>query len=236
MFHAVCFDLFHTLIDVGTTRGTPGRYTADILGLDREDWNRACFSGAHDITSPTDHREVVRAMAHSLDPSISLSLIHEAADERRERFDYTLRNVDDGVLEVLAGLRARGLRLGLISNASTGEVSAWPDSPLAGFFDAAVFSCHCGYAKPDVRIYRHTLELLGAEPARTAFVGDGGSDEHAGAAEAGLFGVMTTEHIGTRFTEDQLARRGRHARARVDGLARLSELLERTASAAVPPL
>ena len=36
---AVCFDLFHTLVDVGRTPGTPGRYTADILGLDRDAWN-----------------------------------------------------------------------------------------------------------------------------------------------------------------------------------------------------
>lgn len=226
MFHAVCFDLFHTLIDVGTTRGTPGRYTADILGLDREDWNRACFSEVHDITSSTDHREVVRAMAHSLDPRIPLRLIHEAADERRARFDYTLRNVDVAVLDVLAELKARGLRLGLISNASSGEVAAWPQSPLAAFFDVAVFSCDCGYAKPDPRIYRHALERLEVEAARAAFVGDGGSDEHAGAADVGLYRIMTTEHIGARYNASQLARRGRHAQARVTSLSQLPALLD----------
>ena len=83
MIRAVCFDLFHTLIDVGRSPGTPGRYTADILGLDREDWNNACFSEAHDICRPTDYREVVRQLAHSLDPSIPLSLVHEAAEERK---------------------------------------------------------------------------------------------------------------------------------------------------------
>jgi len=38
----VFFDLFNTLLSVGKVSEAVGRYTADILCLDRDDWNAAC--------------------------------------------------------------------------------------------------------------------------------------------------------------------------------------------------
>ncbi|WP_232020290.1 HAD family hydrolase [Sulfuriflexus mobilis] len=227
MIRAVCFDLFHTLVDVGRSPGTPGRYTADILGLDREDWNRVCFSSAHEICQATDYREVVRQLAHSLDPTIPQALLHEAADERKARFDYTLRHVEAGVLEHLWRLRGRGLKLALISNASTGEVDAWPDSPLADCFDTTVFSCHCGHAKPDAAIYQQALRQLAVQPAEAAFVGDGGSQEHAGASALGMHSVLLTHFVAARLDKAAMDHRRRQARHEIAGLDELLPLLDR---------
>jgi putative hydrolase of the HAD superfamily len=232
MIRAVCFDLFHTLIDVGRSPGTPGRYTADILGLDREDWNNACFSEAHDICRPTDYREVVRQLAHSLDSSIPLSLIHKAAEERKARFDYTLRNIEPGVIDTLVRLRESGYKLALISNASTGEVEAWSQSPLAECFDSAVFSCHCGHAKPDAVIYQHALAQLAITPGEAAFVGDGGSNEHAGASALGMYSILLTHYVAERLDDCALARRRAQARHEISGLPELLPLLDRLAVAA----
>lgn len=226
MIRAVCFDLFHTLIDVGHSPGTPGRYTADILGLDREDWNDACFSAAHEICRPTDYREVVRRLAHSLNPSIPLALIEEAADERKARFDYTLCNPDPFVLDSLRQLRNRGYSLALISNASTGEVEAWSCSPLAACFDSAVFSCHCGYAKPDAAIYMQALAQLSVSPEEAVFVGDGGSNEHAGASALGMHSVLLTQHVAGRLNEAAWQRRRAHVRDEISVIAELLPLLE----------
>lgn len=226
MIRAVCFDLFHTLIDVGHSPGTPGRYTADILGLDREDWNDACFSVAHEICRPTDYREVVRRLAHSLDSSIPQALIDEAADERKLRFDYTLCHPDPDVLDSLRQLRERGYQLALISNASTGEVEAWPHSPLAACFDSAVFSCHCGYAKPDAAIYRQALEALSVSPEEAVFVGDGGSNEHAGASALGMHSILLTHHVAGRLDAGAWERRRAHVRDEISFISELLPLLD----------
>lgn len=230
MIRAVCFDLFHTLIDVGRSPGTPGRYTADILGLGREDWNDACFSEVHDICRPSDYREVVRQLAHSLDPSIPLSLIHEAAEERKARFDYTLCNPEPGVIDSLEQLREHGYKLALISNASSGEVEAWPQSPLAEYFDSAVFSCHCGYAKPDAGIYRHALQQLAVAPEEATFVGDGGSNEHAGASAFGMHTILLTHYVAERLDAGALATRRAQARHEIPDLFELLPLLVKFAS------
>jgi len=226
MIRAVCFDLFHTLVDVGQIPGTPGRYTADILGLDREQWNAACFSDAHDICQPTDHREVVRALAHSLDDSVPLALIHQAADERKARFDYTLNNIDPDVLTMLSTLQERGLRLALVSNASTAEVAAWPDSPLAEFFDAAMFSCHCGVAKPEAGIYQQALAALNVTATESLYIGDGGSNEHVGASEVGLHTVLVTRWVKHRLSQSALQQRRDYCRSEITCLAELPDLVD----------
>lgn len=226
MIEAICFDLFHTLVDVGQAPATPGRYTADILGLDREAWNAACFSDAHEIRQRTDHHEVVRVLAHSLDPAIPLDLIRQAADERKSRFDHTLLHIDPVVLDTLRRLRRRGLKLALVSNASTGEIDSWPRSPLAALFDTALFSCECGHAKPLPAIYELALQRLGSDAHRTLFVGDGGSNEHAGAARAGLLPVMLTRYIRDRYPPARLDERAQHVVARLHELDELHALLD----------
>ncbi len=226
-YKVIFFDLFHTLINVTTAPGASGRYTADILGVGREEWNAACFSAAHDITGPTQQHEVIRSLAHSLDPSIPIEKIDEAADERQRRFDYALLHVEPEVLSLLQQLRNRGLRLGLISNASTDEVAAWPDSPLSPLFDAAIFSCHCGFCKPQPEIYHHALQRMGVAVTEALFVGDGGSEEHQGARRVGLDNVLLTRYLA-HYDEERLAVRRADTRWQIERLPQLLTILEQT--------
>lgn len=218
---AVLFDLFHTLVDVGRV---PGPYTADILGVSRDQWRAACFTDRHDIRNRTDQRTVVQRLARTIDPSISARLIDQAAAVRQQRFEQALRDVDTGTLEQLQRLRAGGLKLGLVSNASTGEVSGWSDSPLRELFDTAIFSCDCGHAKPEPEIYRLALESLDVDAGEALFVGDGGSREHRGAAAIGLYPIMLTRFLAPNAVDDP---ERRHGAALVLGeLEQLTRLLD----------
>lgn len=221
-FPFVCFDLFHTLVNVAAAPGGTGRYTADILGLGRTAWRDACFGHRHVITRPTVHLDVIRTLAHSLNPEITEAAIAEATAERQRRFDHALLNIEPEVLDTLVRLRRCGSRLALISNASSGEIAAWSGSPLAPLFDAVVFSCECGWRKPQHEIYHEALRRLDADASATLYVGDGGSDELRGARDVGLTPVWISRHVGG-LTSQQLAQR-RHAAQRHIG--RLSELLE----------
>lgn len=191
----VCFDLFNTLVSVGQVPAHVGRYTADILGVDIQVWRDACFGEHHDIRGPTDATENLRRMAHSINPNIPEAAIQEAVKVRQRRFDYALHHVEPEVLNVLNDLRQGGMRLALISNASTAEVQTWSASPLAPLFDTAIFSCHCGSMKPDPGIYQEALGELALEPTSCLFVGDGGSNEHQGAHALGMKPVLLRRYL-----------------------------------------
>jgi putative hydrolase of the HAD superfamily len=196
MLRAVCFDLFNTLVNVGTVPTHVGGTTAELLGVEASAWNQACFSDDHEICRPTEHVDVIRALAHSLDPDIPLACIEDAARQRQARFDYALTTqVSREVVNTLQKLRDQGYQTALISNASTAEVQAWPDSPLQSLFDVSVFSCHVGMKKPDPAIYHYTADQLGVATQHCAFVGDGGSDEHHGAHASGMTPLWLTSHL-----------------------------------------
>lgn len=76
------------------------------------------------------------------------------------------------VIAVLDQLRARGLRLAVVSD-------AWPTLPglhagvgLGGYFEAYAISAVLGCTKPDPRMFRHASDALGLSPERCLFVDD----------------------------------------------------------------
>ncbi|HEU5065406.1 MAG TPA: HAD-IA family hydrolase, partial [Gaiellaceae bacterium] len=104
---------------------------------------------------------------------------------RREWTKHSLKPRPDA-LEILAELRRRGHRLGLISVCSQDVPHVWDETPLAGALDELIFSCDVGVSKPDPRIYEVACERLSVRPADCLFVGDGANDELPGAERAGM--------------------------------------------------
>jgi len=108
------------------------------------------------------------------------------------RLELTRRSLvpRDGLLETLAELRKRELRVGLISNCSEEVAEVWADTSFARFFDNTVFSATARLAKPDPAIYRLAADGLGVEPHECLFVGDGANDELRGARDVGMTPVL----------------------------------------------
>jgi putative hydrolase of the HAD superfamily len=99
----------------------------------------------------------------------------------------------DGAHETLAGLRERGLRIGLISN--TGRT---PGSVLRGVLDrlglaasidVMLFSNEHGECKPQASIFEKLREGLGVDYAEMAFVGDNLYVDVHGAQRCGMRGI-----------------------------------------------
>lgn len=214
MLRAVCFDLFNTLVNVGTVPVHIGGTTADVLGVEPSAWNEMCFSDHHEICRPTSHFDVIRTLAHRLDPQIPIVRIEDATKQRQARFDYALTtHVSPAVISQLQKIRDQGYKTALISNASTAEVQAWSQSPLKCLFDVSIFSCDVGMKKPDPAIYHFTAEQLGLETKHCVFVGDGGSDEHHGAHASGMIPLWLTYHL----SEETITRRHATLQEKING-------------------
>jgi putative hydrolase of the HAD superfamily len=168
---------------------------------------------------------VLATLARTIDPDISHELVREAAEHRQRRFDYALVQARDDVLEVLTKLKQQGVKLALVSNASTAEVAAWPDSPLSQLIDRAFFSCECGLKKPDSNIYQHAMENMATDEARSLFVGDGGSDEFLGAHQVGLKTVHTTQFSAPHRVEKVRLKQGTAIHHEIGHIRGVLELL-----------
>jgi putative hydrolase of the HAD superfamily len=101
-----------------------------------------------------------------------------------------------GAADALARLRARGFRVGVVSNAD-GRVAALLESAgLAPHLEAIVDSHVEGVEKPDPEIFRRALARIGVSAARTAYVGDIFAIDVVGARGAGLSAILIDETGG----------------------------------------
>jgi putative hydrolase of the HAD superfamily len=192
---AVVLDFFGTLTDPSAEAGRLASFTATAraLGVPADAFAATMAStfGARATGAFGDTRSTLRAMSLRCGVSPTPAALDEATAVQLAG-SAAVRAPRPGVLTVLAELRRRGLRLGLISDCSSELYESWPATPFAPLIDAAVFSWREGYRKPDQRLYATAAGRLGVAPQECWYVGDGGSREHRGAATAGMRPILVT--------------------------------------------
>jgi putative hydrolase of the HAD superfamily len=141
-------------------------------------------------TDATRQRPYVSATLEGLGvPAESWTRISDALQEENAR-NSLWRVVHADTPEVLATLRARGFRLGVVSNADGRVPAALAAQGLAEHFSVIIDSHLVGVEKPDPRIFRLALDGCGAGPEETLFVGDIYEIDIVGARSAGLDALL----------------------------------------------
>ncbi|RZT23800.1 HAD family hydrolase [Fictibacillus sp. BK138] len=188
MIKAVFFDLYETLITEWNGNQKKAVYSTDELGLDPKVFKIEWDSRRELRMNGTfpDHPSVLRDILNSHDLSPDLDLIEKVHQQRVWAKTVPFQEMHPEVIELLATLKEKGMKLGLISNCAPEEVFSWNTSKLADYFDAVVFSYEVKVAKPSSEIYHIACKKLGVTPEEAIFIGDGGANELVGATEAGL--------------------------------------------------
>ena len=89
--------------------------------------------------------------------------------------------------EVLAELRRRGLKLGIITNGwSEKQLQALGGLGLTHLFDDVVVSETVGLRKPDPAIFHLALSRLSVQPHEALYVGDSPTNDVLGPQQAGM--------------------------------------------------
>jgi putative hydrolase of the HAD superfamily len=94
------------------------------------------------------------------------------------------------VPRALADLRARGIRLVVVSNWDVSLHERLQETGLAPLVDGAVASAQVGAAKPDPAIFAHALGLAGVAAEDAWHAGDSLEEDVGGALAAGLAPVL----------------------------------------------
>ena len=209
---AILFDLGDTLVDLGEGRGDyeahvrvrAGRvYDAlTAAGVALEERDAFCVVLAHESEAGyrnatarqegIDIYDVLAAFFARRGQPLTDELVRIAGDAycRRSGDHAPLR---PGAIETLTALRARGLRLGVISN--TIQPARHMDDGLvlrglAGYFPVRIYSSAARVAKPHPQIFRAALDALGVAPECAAYVGDRLRADVAGAQGVGMRAVL----------------------------------------------
>ncbi|MCW5892908.1 MAG: HAD-IA family hydrolase [bacterium] len=95
-----------------------------------------------------------------------------------------------GAVATLAALRARGLRLAVVSNFDARLHRVLADLGLAAAVERVLASTEVGSAKPSAGIFTAACAALGVEAGDVLHVGDAPCEDAAGARAAGLRAVL----------------------------------------------
>ena len=95
-----------------------------------------------------------------------------------------------GALDTVQALRDNGTRLGLITNGDAeGQRAKVRKAGLEPLFDSILVAGEFGVAKPDPRVFNHTLECLEVTAGEAWMVGDNLYADVGGAQAVGIYGV-----------------------------------------------
>ena len=100
------------------------------------------------------------------------------------------RSADETTASTLAQLKARGLKLAVVSN-SDGRIDiALEQAGIAHLMDFSVDSFNVGVEKPDPRIFRIATDRAEVAPHEATYVGDLYSVDVVGSRSAGLIPIL----------------------------------------------
>ncbi len=126
---------------------------------------------------------------------------------------------------VLGEIKQKGLKIGLITDCSPEAPLTWPETTIAAYFDATIFSCEVKVRKPDPRIYQMALEALKVQAGECLYVGDGNSQEHYGAKTVGMTAVLF-KAPGEFKTDDFRNEQARWADTTITSLSQIIDILD----------
>ncbi len=206
---AVLFDLGHTLIDYYDDWKGPEERVVDRVyqmvsqrapGVDRDEFvTHLSGSLAHARERKT--QEMVEVPLVDL---MGQCLEHyRALDEDNLRDSLEIfygvlledRRLVSGAVELLHGLKERGLALGLISDVAWGLPSEYPMRDIQHFgldayFDDYVFSTDVGLRKPHPKVFKIALSNLGVSASEAMYIGNSLAHDIRGAKGVGMKAVL----------------------------------------------
>ena len=217
MYQNYLFDLYGTLVDIHTDEQDQklwekmaflyGYYGAMYEPQElRKEYERLCKKEAQEITNVSvpeiDIIKVFRQMYEQKGVQVSLDTIVLTGQMFRiTSMEYV--KLYDGVIQLLEGLKAKGKKVYLVSNAQrifTYHEMKYLD--ILKYFDGITYSSDVAVAKPDVKIYEEVLEKYNLKKEESIMIGNDPTADVLGSKAAGLDSLYIHSNISPELTEE----------------------------------
>ena len=192
MIKAVIFDMFETLVTHYRSQQYFGEDIAKDLGITEEKFREIWDQRDHERSVGLLTFEDVIQEIMEKNGIRSETLLNQVSQRRTKTKVEVFMHLHEEILPLLAELKRRNIKIGLISNCFSEEVFAIRGSKLYPYFDASMLSYEQGVMKPDKEIYSRCLKKLNVSSQECLYVGDGGSKELETATEMGMKALQAT--------------------------------------------
>ena len=196
------FDLYGTLVDIHTdeSSGEVWQSVADMLERGDRETVRDRYAQLCAAEKVLDGGEfdLLKVMQKLVDGFGAECSAERFAINFREASLKKLR-VFDGAAQMLDGLRARGAKIYLLSNAQACFTRYELEKlKLSDKFDGIILSSEAGWKKPCVKFFKTAFKKFGLLPEECVYIGNDLRDDIAGARSAGMRSVyIKTEQSGS---------------------------------------
>jgi putative hydrolase of the HAD superfamily len=192
---AVLFDLYDTLAYIdGRAIRDARRRQAELAEVDygayMEQWRDTAWDRM--LGTLGDLGEQISLMLLRIGKEALPDLIAQLVDIENGAWRTAVHLYPESV-PLLEELRARGYRLGLLSNCSCQAGAVASVLGLDRLMDELVLSCDVNLAKPDPEFFRHASRRLGVAESATMFVADGAFGELDAATDLGMTTVKVEQ-------------------------------------------
>lgn len=201
VIRAVSFDVGGTLIEPWPSVGHVYAGVAEqfgITGVPPEQLNRQ-FAAAWKARRDFDYsreawRELVNHSFAGLWPELPSAACFDAMYEAFAAVDPW--RVFDDVRPTLAAVRARGWKVGIVSNWDERLRPLLRDLGLLDCFDVIVVSHEAGFTKPAREIFRCAVAALNLPAETILHIGDSRTEDFDGARAAGMKSLLLDRQAG----------------------------------------
>lgn len=211
---AITFDAAGTLVvpqpSVGAVYGEIGR-AHGLAASDAELERRfhAAFKARHHLPRPTEATEVAfwrDLVGEVFDPWAGASAVDRLFPDLWDAFAQAHRwRPRADMAALFAALRARGLKLAILSNWDSRLHRVVAGLGWRGWLDHVFVSADLGVEKPDRAIFTHAAAALGCAPREILHVGDSWPHDIAGGLAAGWHAAWLDE-ADTPLTDERAHR------------------------------
>ena len=196
MYKAVVFDLFGTLIDLSDIDKKKERLKNkltlnkfDLFYLHFKKWHRNNNSEETFINTLTANEEFDKNDIKAIKEYITLDKLDFFPD----------------VPVTLKKLKARGIKIYLLTNSPPNAKIEFYNKKLNAYFDSDFWSCDIGFLKPEPEIFNYFLKHISEKKDEILMVGDSIKQDILGAEKCGIKAILIDReyksNISNRITK-----------------------------------
>ena len=195
MIKAVIFDMYETLITHYKSPIYFGKEIAMDAGMPVENFQKVWMETFSDRTAGKISFEEILERIFKENDCYSEELMELVLAKRMAVKEDCFRHLHEEILPMLNALKERGIKIGLISNCFSEEVTAIRNSILYPYFDVPLLSYEEKLQKPDLEIFERCMNRLEVKPEECLYIGDGGSFELEAATKAGMKAMQAVWYL-----------------------------------------